>query len=564
MIANNLKQHIEQAIAKTFGADLDMGRFSVDFTDDPQFGDITTNAAMVYAKDLKLPPREAAEQLAAALRDGLKEAAKVEVAGPGFINIILTDEVLSAMAVAAPLARPRIYEGQEVVAEYSDPNPFKVLHAGHLYTSVVGDAIANLLENAGAKVHRVNFGGDVGLHVAKTLWAMLRELGGEHPEKLKGIREQERPEWMAKCYVDGTAAYEDSEEAKRAIIELNRRVYQIHADDDKTSALAQIYWTCREWSYEGFDKFYARIGTKFEKYYPESSVAELGLKTVQEQLKKGVFEHSDGAVIFDGEKYGLHTRVFINSQGIPTYEAKDVGLIMQKWEDYHFNRSVVITGNEQEQYMAVVLKAVEQFAPELTAATNHLTHGMVKLKGGVKMSSRKGNILRATDVLEAAAEANKELTGQDNEQTVLGAVKYAFLKNRMGGDLIYDPEESVSLEGKSGPYLQYAHARARSILAKVGDRPVPKELHDLDSGERVLARKLVEYPGVVAQAAVELMPHLICTYLYELAQVFNRFYEANRVMGDDREEVRLRLVGVYAEMLSDGLALLGIAAPDRL
>jgi len=565
MTPPKLKQHIEQAIAKAFNADLDMGRFSVGFTDDPQFGDLATNAALVYAKDLQLRPREAAERLVEVLRDGLKDAAKVEVAGPGFINITLTDEALGQLAVAAASAKPGTYAGQEVVAEYSDPNPFKVLHAGHLYTSVVGDAIANLMENAGAEVHRVNFGGDVGLHVGKTLWAILRELRGEHPTKLKDVPVHERSEWMAKCYVEGTAAYEDSEDAKQAIIGLNKRVYQIHADNDITSPLAEIYWTCREWSYEGFDEFYARIGTKFEKYYPESAVAGLGLKTVQEQLKKGVFELSDGAVIFDGERYGLHTRVFVSSQGIPTYEAKDVGLIMQKWADYHFDRSVVITGNEQEQYMAVVLKAVEQFAPKLTAATSHLTHGLVKLKGGVKMSSRRGNILRAADVLDAAREANKALTGQDNEAVVLGAVKFALLRNRMGGDLVYDPEESVSLEGKSGPYLQYAHARARSILAKAGDEwPSATELHDLAGGERVLARKLAEYPGVMAQAATELMPHLICTYLYELAQVFNRFYEGNRVMGDEREGVRLLLVESYADVLRNGLKLLGMAAPDRL
>jgi len=289
----------------------------------------------------------------------------------------------------------------------------------------------------------------------------------------------------------------------------------------------------------------------------------LGLKTVKEQLEKGVFEQSDGAVIFNGEKYGLHIRVFINSEGIPTYEAKDVGLIMQKWEDYHFDKSVVITGNEQEQYMAVVLKAVEQFRPELVTATSHLTHGIVKLQGGVKMSSRKGNILRAVDVLDVAREANKKLTGQDNNDTVLGAVKYAFLKNRTGGDIIYDPEESVSLEGNSGPYLQYAHARARSILAKAGEQK-PGTLEQLQGGERSLLRKITEYTEVVERATNELMPHHISTYLYELAQVFNRFYEHNRVIGDEREATRLQLVNLYAATLKNGLNLLGITAPDRM
>ncbi len=324
-----------------------------------------------------------------------------------------------------------------------------------------------------------------------------------------------------------------------------------------------MYWTCRQWSYDAFDAFYARIGTPFEKYYPESRTAPVGIKTVREHLAKGVYEESDGAIVFKGEPYGLHTRVFINSQGIPTYEAKDVGLIMLKKQDYNFDRSVVVTGNEQEQYMAVVLKSLEQFAPELAQATTHLTHGLLKMKGGVKMSSRKGNILRATDVLDAAAEANKAANGRDDEQAVLGAVKYAFLKQRIGPDIIYDPEESVSLEGNSGPYLQYAHARACSILGKTGGKPTAI-IAQLQAGERSLARKISEYPEVIQKAVNELMPHHVSTYLYELAQSFNRFYEHNRVVGDEREAERLKLVSLYADVLKDGLTLLGIAAPERM
>ena len=180
------------------------------------------------------------------------------------------------------------------------------------------------------------------------------------------------------------------------------------------------------------------------------------------------------------------------------------------------------------------------------------------------MSSRKGNILRATDVLDAAAAANKKLTGQDNEQTVLGAVKYAFLKSRIGGDIIYDPEESVSLEGNSGPYLQYAHARARSVLRKAGSDKPAMSAGPLELGERSLARKMSEYPEVIDKAVNELMPHHVCTYLYELAQVFNRFYENSRVIGDPRQDLRLALVGQYAATLKAGLWLLGIVAPEKM
>lgn len=527
-----------------------------------QFGDYATNVALQLAKQLGKNPREIGEGLAVKLRETLAEAVTdVSVAGPGFVNITLHDRTLIKGLGAQPA---QSLAGQTIVAEYSDPNPFKVLHAGHLYTSVVGDSIANLMQAAGADVHRVNFGGDVGMHVGKTMWAIVKELGGELPEQLAQIPEGERSEWMAKAYVQGTQAYEEDETAKTEIVALNKRVYQLHSEDDHDSPFAQLYWTCRGWSYDYFDSFYERIGTSFEKYYPESQTAPIGLQTVKEHAGS-VYQESDGAIVFDGEKYGLHTRVFINSEGLPTYEAKDVGLIMLKKQDYNFDRSVIITGNEQAQYMAVVLKSIEQFAPELAAATTHLTHGLVKLQGGVKMSSRAGNFLRAVDVLDEAAAANKESTGQDNDVTVLGAVKYAFLKNRLGGDIIYDPKESVSLEGNSGPYLQYAYARAQSILRKAGaDQGDLPETVSLEAGERSLVRKLTEYSEVVDRAVADLMPHHICTYLYELAQEFNRFYEHNRVIGDERQAVRVALLAQYAATLGQGLELLGIQAPDKM
>lgn len=551
-----LELKIIAAVKELFGAEP-----TIDLTrPEEQFGDYATNVALQLSKQLGKNPREIAEELAVKLRENLAETiSDVSVAGPGFINLMLTDKALTDGLQKRPA---QSLKGQVIVAEYSDPNPFKILHAGHVYTTIVGDAIANLMENAGGEVHRVNFGGDVGLHVGKTMWALLKQLGGEFPGKLSDIKPAERSAWMATAYVEGNKAYDEDEQAKADIVALNKKIYQLHADNDHETPFAQIYWTCRQWSYEAFDAFYARLGTKLEKYYPESETADLGLKLVKEQIGK-VFEESDGAIVFKGEPYGLHTRVFINSQGVPTYEAKDVGLIVKKYEDYHFDRSVVVTGNEQDQYMRVVLKAIEQFLPDLAKATTYVPHGMVKLAGGVKMSSRKGNIITATDVLDVTAEANKELSGKDDDRTMLGAIKYAFLKNRIGGDLVYEPKESVSLEGNSGPYLQYAHARACSILRKA-EEATEGHLVALQPGERSLVRKIVEYPEVVDRSVAELMPHHVCTYLYELAQIFNRFYENNRVIGDERQAQRLQLVSQYAETLKNGLNLLGIQAPDRM
>lgn len=532
---------------------------------DSQFGDYTTTIALQLSKKIGQSPQAIANIIATHLKEASSYIEEVGVAGPGFLNLKLTGQTMWQSMAHKPA---KTLLGNKVLVEYSDPNPFKPLHAGHLYTTLVGDTIARLVEHAGAETVRLNFGGDVGRHVGISMWAIVKALGGEQPEKLHHIAPVERPAWLGQRYVEGTAAFEDDLAAKTEILAYNKRVYDIHATQDHDSPFARIYWTCRQWSYDYFATLYEQLQvTPFDRFIPESEVTPLGLATVTEQLQNGVFTHSDGAVVYEGdEQKGLHTRVFINSEGLPTYETKDVGLSLTKWQDYHFDESIIITANEQEQYMQVVLAAIHNFAPELAERTRHLTHGVVKLQGGVKMSSRKGNVVTALEILEAARAAGQATGTHPTEETVLSAIKYAFAKNRIGGDIVYDPSESIALEGNSGPYLQYAHARARSILGKAGATSNELQVmsQELQPDERTLVRKLTEYAEAVERATAELMPHHICTYLYELAQEFNRFYEKNRVIGDDRENTRLSIVKQYADTLKNGLTLLGIHAPDRM
>lgn len=567
-----MKDAIASAIKTLYGLDVEVALTRPE----PQFGDWATNVALQLAGQVGENSRKIAEAIAEKLSES-GEYEAVEVAGPGFINIRLKGEALLALVRQEPLA---IYAGQTIVAEYSDPNPFKVLHAGHLYTTLVGDAISRLLAVAGGQVHRVNFGGDVGPHVAMNMWAIIQTLGGEHPEKLSTIDDDlhVRAAWMAARYVEGRAAYDTSEAAKTEILAMNKQIYQLHADDDHETPFAQIYWQCRQWSYDYFALLYDELGVMpFERYYPESATTPTGVETVKRELQNGVYEESDGAIVFKGEPYGLHTRVFINSQGLPTYEAKDVGLIIQKWADYQFDLSLIITGNDIVEYMKVVQKSIEQFEPELVARSRHLTHGNLKLTGGRKMSSRKGEVLLALDVLQAARDAQATQHGEPDEQVALGAVKYAFLKVKIGGEIVYDPEESVSLTGNSGPYLQYAHARARRILEKVVKNN-PSQGSPLKGGEkyqfamptevrgedRALVRKLSEYSEIVELATRQLEPHHICNYLFELAQEFNRYYEKNQVVGSNHEAHRAGLAALYADTLKAGLTILGIHAPEKM
>ena len=542
---DNIRIKITELVKELYGLD-----FEPEVTMAPENieADYSSNAPLKLAKELHRTPMQIAEEL--------KEKLNAEVSAPGFLNFKVTNEYLSEVindldADFLKNISSDAYSGKTVICEFSDPNPFKVLHVGHLYTSIVGDAISRLFEYAGAKVVRANFGGDVGLHVAKTLYVLQNR-----PDDFTILD-------IAKCYVEGTAAYDDDETAHAEITKINKEIYQINANNIHGTKLADYYWKGRELSYDYFRDFYASIGLKFDKYYPESTVAGLGLETVKKELAAGVYEMSDGAVVFRGDKFGLHTRVFINKEGVPTYEAKDVGLIFTKWDDYHFDKSVVITGSEQADYMKVVLKSIEQYAPDLVEKTSHLTHGLVKLPGNVKMSSRKGNFLKAVDVIEMVQDALKEEYDSSDAKVSMAATKYAFIKYKMGGDIVFDPKESVKMTGNSGPYLLYSAVRAKKIL-KNGKNKAMVSGYVYNVYERNLIKKIIEYKDILKEAVAEMAPHKVAMYLYELAQEFSRFYENCQVTGSDEEAERMKLVKVYLDTMVHGLNILGIEVPEEM
>ena len=553
-----MEQKIIQLIEDLYGVTTDVKLTRPD----PQFGDYATNVAMQLVKQVGKNPREIAEEIAAKLREN-EDFSEVSVAGPGFINIRLSESALLALVHKRPAL---VYAGQKIVFEYSCPNAFKELHTGHLYQTVFGDIASRLMLVGGANLQRTSFGGDVGLHVAKCLWGMVAELGGEHPEKLEMVEADPfvRSRWISSCYVRGAKAYEEDEAVKAEIDELNKTIYGFHSTDDHASPLAQIYWTTRQWSFDYFDAFYKLINVETMRYYPESETAVVGMKVIEEQLAKGLLKQSDGAIVFEGdESKHLHTRVFVTSKGLPTYETKDIGVIWMEKQDYDFEHRYLLTGNDQKEYMRVVFAAAEAFRPELAGTMTHLTNGTVKFADGKKMSSRLGNVTRAIDVIDIVREKVGELVEDKAllETVTLGAIKYAFARYRLGGDIAFDVQETVSLQGNSGPYIQYAHARARRILEKTGEFTMPREVREED---RALVRKLGEYSEVVELAIRSLEPHHICNYLFELAQEFNRYYEKNQVAGSEYETHRAGIVALYADVLAAGLAILGIDAPDKM
>jgi arginyl-tRNA synthetase len=535
----------------------------------PKFGADLALPVFAYAKDLGKSPQDIAAELAPKLQHD--SIGKTEAAA-GFVNIWLSDEIMQkAFAQASELStsfgQHDSLRGQRIVIEHTDPNPFKEFHIGHAYSNTVGEALGRLYQAAGAVVYQVSYHGDIGKHIAMAIWGIqqllvepdadwfVRESEGDLT--MADVDETKRTAFLGAAYARGATAYKEDMAAKEQIEAINRHVYA-HDEQD----IDEIYQTGKGWSFAYFEEIYAQLHVSFEKQYFESEIGIEGLEIVRAHTGD-IFEESDGAVVYKGEKVGLHTRVFINSQGLPTYEAKELGLTFAKQRDYNFDQSVVVTANEIDEYFKVLIAAVNDIDKDLANKMRHVSHGVVRLTTG-KMSSRTGQVIRAVDVLQTIRDSiTQSYDTPEPDAVKLGSLKYAFLKHRIGGDIVFDIADSISLEGNSGPYLQYAHARGQSILAKAGADDVAT-MNELTPDERALVAKILQYPAATAKAISELAPHHVCTYLYELTQQFNRFYESSRIIGDERQAVRLSIVRVYVRVLGIGLELLNIPAPNKL
>lgn len=543
-----MDKKIAQIVKNVFDADVDV-RVT---RPDPQFGDFATNVALQLAKPLGKNPREIAETLAASLRE-TGDYSEVSVAGPGFINIALNNNALLALTQREPLPSRA---GAEIVIETNNPNPFKAMHIGHAYNAILADSMANLLAVDGAKVRRVSYHGDVGTHVGKSMWAILKETGGDIAQ-LEAIPAEERNKFMSKMYAEGSRAAKESADIKQEVDELAKQSFTL---DDPT--YKAIYDLCAKWSYDEIDAIVARLGNvPIERRYVESETEVPG-KTLIIEHTPAVFTKSDGAYIFEGSKYGSFDNVYIGSHGNGLYGAHDMGLVQLKYADYpQLSESIVVTGGEQGAYFKGVIAASELAIPELKGKLKNYPTGLVKLTTG-KMSSRTGDVVEIGWLFDQFKAAIEERGGVADEEIIAGALRYQFLKVKIGSDVVFDVNEAVSLTGNTGSYLQYSHARARRILEKIESTVSrPETLRDED---RSLVRKLGEYRETVELATSSLEPHHICSYLFDLAQEFNRYYERNQVIGGDHEMHRAGLVAMYADTLRAGLMILGIAAPNKM
>jgi arginyl-tRNA synthetase len=599
MIKKELEKEIKKLVEVTLG--LQDVEVVLDHPANEIYGDFTTSVALRVSRELHQPSKDIASRLVEPFyksKDliGLG-VEKIETAGPGFINFYLNQEFL-AKEVDQALSQKDDYgtqeplKGTKIMVEFADPNPFKEFHIGHLRNISYGESLVRLYKALGADVWPVNYQGDVGLQVAKSLWG-LKKLGYDKGRlENSGLNLVEKIKILGLAYVEGSKALGESVDGKKEIVAINVAVYN---QDASQKELLELWRVGRSWSLEYFDNIYKRVGTSYRRYYFESEVAGPGRQLVLDHIGDGVFERSQEAVVFNGDRFGLHTRVFIAKEGYATYEAKDLYLAPLKYHDFPYDLSLILTGNEQGEYFKVVLMALSKVSPDLAAKTKNVTFGMVNLKGE-KMTSRKGNVITAVSVIEDAKEAIKKLITSElnadeleevSEMVAVGAVKYSMLRSDAKNDIAFDVAESIALEGNSGPYLQYTYARATSVLRKAGvgaRRQAPGDLKlnvgglTLSNEERSLLRTLYKFPEVVESAALQYSPHLLCNFLFDLAQKFNQFYNNVTILGSQKVEepkdqklegepathFRLALTAAAAQVIKNGLYLLGIEAPERM
>lgn len=549
------------------------GDISFSTPPNPEMGDLAFGC-FPLAKEWGKAPNVIAEELALQMTpDGI--IAEVKAFGP-YVNFFLEKNEVAKLVldgITEAYGQLALGDGKQIMVEYACPNPMKAFHLGHLKNLITGESVARLMENAGYKVIRANYQGDVGMHIAKTMWGLF-----DWKEQFKAMVEaplKDRVEFLGKAYAHGAAAYEESEEKKAEVVDYNKKVY------DEDPSIQGVYLMARSWSLEYFDEIYARMNTTFDsgELYFESQTFTRGIEIVQEGLKREVFFESEGAVLFPGEQYGLHDRVYLNSEGYPTYDAKELALSEMRFKKHPDVHEIIhVVGKEQTEYFKVVFAAYEALGMKGAGKESHLPGGFLQLKGDQKMSSRTGNIVTGDQLLNQVQDRVFQIMtaeGKDLgdrhvvlEAITAAALKYAMLKADISKDVAFDLEESISTSGNSGPYLLYIVARINSIIKKVGavDSKVDYAGLNVLPEEHVLTMKLAEYPAVTLEATEKRDTSVIAKYLFDLAQAFNSFYAVASVADSEgsTQAFRVQLIEQVRTVMTRGLWILGIETVEEM
>ncbi len=559
-----------------------------------EFEGQVTIVVFPFTKISKKSPEETATAIGNYLVENVEEITAFNVV-KGFLNLSIADtywlNLLNNELLKDDFLKVKP-NGQKVMVEYSSPNTNKPLHLGHVRNNLLGYSVAELLKADGFEVFKVNLVNDRGIHICKSMLAWEKWGKSETPESsdLKGdhlvgkyyvIFDKEYKKEIDELKTQG----QTEEEAKKnapLIKEAQQMLLKWEAGDE---AVIALWEKMNGWVYDGFAVSYKNLGVDFDKFYYESNTYLLGKDTVDEGLAKGVFfKKDDGSVWIDLTADGLDQKLVLRADGTSVYITQDLGTAQMKYDDFHMDQSIYVVGNEQDYHFKVLFLILEKLGKSWAKGLHHLSYGMVDLPSG-KMKSREGTVVDADDLVAEMVETAKQKTealGKINDFSEqeknelytnigLGALKYFLLKVEPKKRLLFDPAESIDFQGHTGPFIQYTHARIKSLLNKADyQSSVHSSLFsvDLSSTELDMIMLLAKYPSELSLAAKAYSPAFLANYLYELAKLFNKFYhEVPPIVKEQNEAIkqhRLNICSLMADILKAGMKILGINVPERM
>ena len=594
-MANSIQYKlVEQTVAAVkalYGADIPETQIALQETRKEFEGQITI-VTFPVTRFSKKSPEQTGTEIGEYLQQNIDAISAFNVI-KGFLNISLSDSywisLLNETIVAADFGKfPS--NGKKLMVEYSSPNTNKPLHLGHIRNNLLGYSVAEILKAYGYEIIKANLVNDRGIHICKSMLAWQKFGNGETPESsgLKGdhlvgkyyvVFDKEYKKEIEALKAEGQSE-EDAKKNAPLMKEAQEMLRQWEAGDE---AVISLWKTMNEWVYTGFAKTYKQLGVDFDKYYYESNTYLLGKDIIQEGLDSGVFfKKEDNSVWIDLTDEGLDQKLVLRGDGTSVYITQDLGTAQLKYDEFGMNESIYVVGNEQDYHFKVLFSILKKLGKSWAEGLFHLSYGMVDLPSG-KMKSREGTVVDADDLMaemiDTAQSRTEELGKTDGfseeEKSELyntigmGALKYFLLKVDPKKRLLFDPSESVDFQGHTGPFIQYTHARIKSVLRKADFNTsatvaIPASL---SSYERDLIQTLGEFPNVIAASAKEFSPAQLANYVYEIAKLYNKFYHEETILKAEDTEVktfRLHLSASAAKVIAESMRLLGIQVPERM
>ena len=596
MIEQNLQQAVAGALKRLYGIEVSPDTVVLQATKKEFVGDYTV-VVFPYVKQARKSPEQVANELGAAVKETVAEVADFNVI-KGFLNFSV-DDAYWVRFVSDEAADPDFGitkpdpSASPVVVEYSSPNTNKPLHLGHISNNLLGWSVSELLAANGSNVKKVNLVNDRGIHICKSMLAWLRYGNGETPESsgMKGDH------LVGKYYVEFDKHYKeevsqltaqgmDEEEAKKQAPLMVEAQQMLKRWEEGDHEIRDLWTKMNGWVYAGFDETYRKMGVGFDKIYYESNTYLLGKELVQKGLDMGVlFRKDDGSVWCDLTADGLDQKLLLRRDGTSVYMTQDLGTALLRHNDFGAEQLIYVVGNEQDYHFKVLKLILGKLGFEWADKVYHLSYGMVELPNG-KMKSREGTVVDADDLIaemEVTAEEMCRDHGKNDDMTpeqlkelyhdlAMGALKYFILKVDPVKNMLFNPAESIDFNGNTGPFIQYTHARIRSIVRKAEEQGVsltaslaaPAALTDK---ERAVVKSLHDLPATLSAAAANYSPAMVANYAYDLAKNFNSFYQDTPILRETDANLRLfrvKLCALVSVALKNTLRILGIVAPERM